>query len=219
MMKRRSRSAARVRTPQQARARKKVDRVLAAARHCFSGLGYEKTNIPRIARRAGVSTGTVYSYFRDKDDVLVHILNEHAVRMLGPAEEVMRTLPGRVGLRAMLERLARIGVEAHQHDPELDALMHMRALRGRRMRLALETVRERATAICQALVNRYGGAIPADRRRAAAQVISGLFESCAHMGLLHSSRARQQRVLSVAMDMIEAYLVHGGSGGGAGEAR
>ncbi len=44
--------------------------VLRAARACIVALGYERVTMRDIAERAGVSTGTVVHYFRDKESVL-----------------------------------------------------------------------------------------------------------------------------------------------------
>jgi AcrR family transcriptional regulator len=45
--------------------------VVRAAVKLFAAQGYYTTTIQQIAREAGVSTGLVYQYFRDKDDVLL----------------------------------------------------------------------------------------------------------------------------------------------------
>src|SRR5260370_9951956 len=44
--------------------------VLHAARGCIVALGYERVTMRDIAETAGVSTGTVVHYFRDKESVL-----------------------------------------------------------------------------------------------------------------------------------------------------
>src|SRR5258706_8122780 len=44
--------------------------VLQAARACIVALGYERVTMRDIAETAGVSTGTVVHYFRDKESVL-----------------------------------------------------------------------------------------------------------------------------------------------------
>src|SRR5258708_28345372 len=44
--------------------------VLRAARACIVALGYERVTMRDIAETAGVSTGTVVHYFRDKESVL-----------------------------------------------------------------------------------------------------------------------------------------------------
>jgi AcrR family transcriptional regulator len=45
--------------------------IVRAAVSLFSAQGYYTTTIQQIAREAGVSTGSVYQYFRDKDDILL----------------------------------------------------------------------------------------------------------------------------------------------------
>jgi AcrR family transcriptional regulator len=44
--------------------------ILTAATKLFSQQGYYRTTIQAIAKEAGVSTGLIYQYFHDKDDVL-----------------------------------------------------------------------------------------------------------------------------------------------------
>ena len=44
--------------------------IVRAAVKLFSEQGYYTTTIQQIAREAGVSTGLIYQYFRDKDDIL-----------------------------------------------------------------------------------------------------------------------------------------------------
>jgi len=45
--------------------------IVTAAVKLFSENGYYTTTIQQIAREAGISTGLVYQYFRDKDDLLL----------------------------------------------------------------------------------------------------------------------------------------------------
>lgn len=56
--------------PQQARSRKSMEAVLAAAEELFTTRGYEETSINDIGALAGVSTGSIYSRFPDKDAIL-----------------------------------------------------------------------------------------------------------------------------------------------------
>jgi len=44
--------------------------IVRAAVKLFSEHGYYTTTIQQIARQAGISTGLIYQYFRDKDDIL-----------------------------------------------------------------------------------------------------------------------------------------------------
>lgn len=47
--------------------------ILEAALHVFAAKGYATATIHDVARAARVAEGTIYNYFRSKDDLLVHI--------------------------------------------------------------------------------------------------------------------------------------------------
>jgi len=51
--------------------------ILQAAVQAFSEKGYAKATIAEIARKAGVAEGTVYEYFKNKEDVLLSIPEEY----------------------------------------------------------------------------------------------------------------------------------------------
>jgi len=53
----------------------KRDEIIAAARTLFIETGYEDTSISRLAAAAGVAPNTIYWYFKDKDEVLVAVLD------------------------------------------------------------------------------------------------------------------------------------------------
>ena len=61
-------------------ARKKSDdkrqRILQAAARVFARKGYHGARVSEIARRAEVADGTIYLYFRDKEDILVSLFDE-----------------------------------------------------------------------------------------------------------------------------------------------
>src|SRR5689334_21453727 len=77
------------RAPRQARSRAKVQALVAAAERLFVERGYDAVPADAIAAAAGVSTGTFYSYFGDKRDILMVLLAEQvdALLGLGPADD------------------------------------------------------------------------------------------------------------------------------------
>ncbi len=54
----------------------KRDRILRAAVRIFSQKGYFNSKISEIARLAGVADGTIYLYFKNKDDLLISLFEE-----------------------------------------------------------------------------------------------------------------------------------------------
>ncbi|MBW1898195.1 MAG: TetR/AcrR family transcriptional regulator [Deltaproteobacteria bacterium] len=60
-----------IRTPVQSRSKEKKDRIILVAYDLFNEEGYSAVSIRKIAKAAGVSIGTIYSYFQDKRDIYI----------------------------------------------------------------------------------------------------------------------------------------------------
>ena len=54
----------------------KRDALLRAAIETFAARGYFNSQVADVARTAGVAAGTVYLYFRGKDDLLISIFEK-----------------------------------------------------------------------------------------------------------------------------------------------
>src|SRR5215831_6325877 len=57
------------------------DQILDAAARVFAEKGFERATIHDVAQTAGVAEGSIYNYFKNKQDLLVH-LPRH---FIGPA--------------------------------------------------------------------------------------------------------------------------------------
>ncbi|MGH7269244.1 MAG: TetR/AcrR family transcriptional regulator [Polyangiaceae bacterium] len=64
-----------------ARAGHKRERILDAAVRVFAKKGFYATRVSEVAKAAGVADGTIYLYFKSKDDLLVSLF-EHCVERL-----------------------------------------------------------------------------------------------------------------------------------------
>lgn len=53
----------------------KYNNILNSAGHVFAEYGFHKATISQIASQAGVADGTLYLYFKNKDDILLQYLN------------------------------------------------------------------------------------------------------------------------------------------------
>ena len=54
----------------------KRDRIMNAAITTFAQNGYHQATMAAVAREAGVAAGTIYLYFKSKDDLLISIFEE-----------------------------------------------------------------------------------------------------------------------------------------------
>lgn len=69
-------ASAKVSQPER-KANGKYEAILRAAIKVFAGSGFFNSKVADVAREAGVADGTVYLYFRNKDDILVSIFNHY----------------------------------------------------------------------------------------------------------------------------------------------
>lgn len=77
----------------------KRERILDAAERVFARFGFYHARVAEIAREAGVADGTIYLYFKSKDDVLISLFEsrmERVNRDLVAAIEGETTAEGRL---------------------------------------------------------------------------------------------------------------------------
>ncbi|MBE1875517.1 TetR/AcrR family transcriptional regulator [Myceligenerans pegani] len=79
----------------QARGQKRIEEILRAAAEVFGEQGYDATTTNAIAARAGISPGSLYQFFANKDDVARALAERYAARL--------------ATLRAELDTVARDG--------------------------------------------------------------------------------------------------------------
>lgn len=66
----------------------KQEQIIQAARKLFNKFGYKRVSMDEIAKEAGVTKKTVYSYFASKEDLLKYFINEEVLNMKKIVEEV-----------------------------------------------------------------------------------------------------------------------------------
>ena len=67
-------------------------RILAAAKELFVRQGYKKTTIRQIVQKSGVLTGSIYYFFKNKDDIFQSLVMWDCLRMFTMYLEIMEPL-------------------------------------------------------------------------------------------------------------------------------
>ncbi len=83
------------------RAGDKRERILRAAIKVFARKGFYATRVSEIAKAAGVADGTIYLYFKNKDDVLIRIFEDrigHLLEVLREEVAKQRTVEERIAV-------------------------------------------------------------------------------------------------------------------------
>ncbi len=81
------------------------EELVAAALDVFVERGYEATTLADVARRAGVTKGTIYLYFENKEALFKAVVRETIVPVIAQGEALAQSFTG--SARDLLERLVR----------------------------------------------------------------------------------------------------------------
>ncbi len=71
-----------------------VERIVAAAEDVVAERGYDGTSTNRVATRAGISPGSLYQYFPDKDALITEVLDRYVDAL---EARISAAFPGRLG--------------------------------------------------------------------------------------------------------------------------
>lgn len=113
-----------VRQPQQERSNEKKNKIIAASYEVFSEIGYHAASTPEIAKRAGVSTGIVYSYFKDKRDILLYVLDIYIGKIAKPFMEKFEQLTAPVDAKVVVPEIVDLTISVHKENAHLHNTLH-----------------------------------------------------------------------------------------------
>jgi TetR/AcrR family transcriptional regulator, fatty acid metabolism regulator protein len=94
----------------------KRDAILRAAIETFAARGFFSAQVADVARSAGVAAGTVYLYFRGKDDLLISIFERTMTEAIAAGRESVAAKRGAV---ERLREIARLHFERLGRDRNL----------------------------------------------------------------------------------------------------
>ncbi len=90
------------------------EEILEAALQVFDAQGYARTRLEDVARKAGVSKGTLYLYFDSKEELFREVVRATKGEALAGAEAIMEQFQGttREALTLLMQRMW-----SHMNDP------------------------------------------------------------------------------------------------------
>jgi len=108
------------RQPKQFRSRLMVETILEAAHQVFAKQGFEAATTNQIAERAGISIGSLYQYFPNKDALILGVQKRHHQDVLSTVRTAM-DLSGALPLRAAVRSVIAANLDMHLKSPQLHA--------------------------------------------------------------------------------------------------
>lgn len=109
--------------PTQGRAKGTVDAILEATARILVSEGFEHASTNRIAEMAGVSIGSLYQYFPNKEALVAALIDRHVAETLAVFDGRITSLieqPLPIAVREMVHAIA----SAHAINPSLHAVLY-----------------------------------------------------------------------------------------------
>jgi AcrR family transcriptional regulator len=191
--------------PRQSRSRATVDTILAATARVLVKRGFDGLTTNAVAEAAGISIGSLYQYFPNKEALVAALIEKHVEDMNAAIlSELTRVaqLPIAQAVRAVIE----LTVEAHAIEPALHQVLTEQVPRvGRLAKLReLEAICERMVAGLLAM--RRDELAITDPDTAAFLLVTSI-ESITHRAALFApERLRDPRLIDEACALVTRYL-------------
>lgn len=109
--------------PQQERSKITVDAILTATARILTEEGYRKASTNRIAEVAGVSIGSLYQYFPNKESLVAALCGKHSNDMVEIMESKLSNLTD-VPLEIAVPELVKAAIAAHALNPKLHKVLN-----------------------------------------------------------------------------------------------
>ncbi|NDV27441.1 TetR/AcrR family transcriptional regulator [Desulfovibrio sp. JC010] len=194
--------------PVQERADVTRNDILEGALRVFSEKGYARANTKNIAAAAGVSTGSVYRYFKNKKVIFIEVINMLQARMsFDIFAKARASLEEGKSFRESMRMVGVYSVESHRSNR-----MFFREV------MALEATDEEISAIGRERDRRIRGKLleflqeqkehlKVDDLEAAAELVHLVVEEVSHHAVIFDSDAGEDRLVYQMVMMLESYLL------------
>jgi AcrR family transcriptional regulator len=189
--------------PRQQRAAETRQRILDAATQVFAEYGYLAGTTNRIAEQAGLSIGSLYQYFPNKDAVLRALMELHVesgARLL--TERLSGGLPKR--LDDTLRIFVRATIDNHCENPQLHRVLFEEAPRAPEFLIGLHKLEEATVNAAEQLLEQHPQ-VHAGSRLSARMVVATI-ESLVHRLITSPDPVDPQQLEDEMVTLLTGYL-------------
>jgi TetR/AcrR family transcriptional regulator, fatty acid metabolism regulator protein len=107
----------------------KHEQIIEAAVRVFARNGYYNSRVSDIAKEAGIASGTIYLYFKTKDEILVTLFREKMAEFVATVRKAIAVEPDAV---AKLRRLIGLHFKLLEDNPEMAEVVQVELRQGQK---------------------------------------------------------------------------------------
>jgi TetR/AcrR family fatty acid metabolism transcriptional regulator len=107
----------------------KPQQIVEAAVRVFARKGYFNSRVSDVAREAGIAAGTIYLYFRTKEDILITLFREKMAAFVSSLRAAIADEPDAV---AKVRRLVQLHFRMLEANPDLAEVVQVELRQGQK---------------------------------------------------------------------------------------
>ncbi len=191
--------------PKQERARETVETILTATAHILVHDGFERASTNRIADEAGVSIGSLYQYFPNKQALVAALIERHIRDMYAVLEtEIVRVAA--LPLRRAVRELVQLMIRAHALEPKLHRVFAEQVPRIGRLDGIVE-VERRFEKLVRNVLERSSAPVRPRNLDLAAFIVVQAAEALTHAAVLYrADKLANEEFVDEVVELIARYL-------------
>ncbi len=193
--------------PVQRRSRETVAVIFEAAAQVFSLNGYAATTTDRIAERAGVSIGSLYQYFSNKDAILLGLVERHLEEGQAFVADLLKDIQkeGQIGPE-MTGRFIETAIAQHSIDPALHRVLFEEASYPKSIIKKVREIEDATVCMMEEML-RNNSKTRLQNPAAAARMIFTTVEVLTHWYVLYGDRdIDKDAFINELTDMLNRYV-------------
>jgi AcrR family transcriptional regulator len=197
-----------VRKPQQKRSIQTKEKILDTAYALFCKKGYYNTTTNEIAKVAGVSIGSLYSYFKDQDTIFIEILERYNESFSSVHDEMMNNIEMyRADKKAWLRNFIVKMIEVHESSKELNREMNILCYTKPKVAEIMEKQREKSWQAMFYYFSQYKDEIIVQDKDAAAVILFNLINSTVDQIVFEKNEIESDRIIDACVETAYKYLL------------
>jgi AcrR family transcriptional regulator len=195
-------------TASQSRSRLTVDALLQATARILIKEGYDRASTNHIAAVAGVSVGSLYQYFPNKEALVAALIDRHSRKVMAAVRGELAAA-AHLPLAEAVRKLVWVAVEAHRIDPTLHRVLSEQIPRVGKLK-NIEAFSQQNYVLFEDYLRAHRSEIQITDLKLAAFVCVTSIEAVTHNAVLHrkiSSEEDMDALVAQTGRLIVAYLL------------
>jgi AcrR family transcriptional regulator len=197
-----------IREPQQIRSIQTKEKILNAAYKLFCEKGFYKTTTNEIARVAEISIGSLYVYFRDKDTILLELLDRYNESFMIVHEDLDFNMKNythdlKLWLKQFIKDMIKIHMRSRELNQELMILCHTIP----EVEAVMQKQQEKVQNITLDHLVCFKDMFRVKDLEAASIVAKNLISSTVDQVVFYENKISDERIINAGVDAVYQYLI------------